>query len=110
MHVASPPSLAGRAKPCLLRMRIALAPVLGAVSGIAPHVLVGTDAIARAIESTGHRAGRGRRGGDGALLPAFIDTTCPHAHASALAGEPVRVRRMATGVERHFGRSEGVSA
>lgn len=58
MHVASPPSMAGRAKLCLLRMRIALAPVLGAVSGIAPHVLVGTDAIARAIESTGYRAER----------------------------------------------------
>lgn len=53
MTVASPQPLAGRVKPLLLRMRLALAAVLGTVSGIAPHVLHHVGPIAGAAIVSG---------------------------------------------------------
>ena len=39
MTTASSEPLAGRVKPLLLRMRLALAATVGTISGIAPHIL-----------------------------------------------------------------------
>ena len=53
MTAASPPPLARPTRPLLLRVRLALAAVLGTISGIAPHVLHHVGPIAGAAIVSG---------------------------------------------------------
>ena len=53
MTVASPQPVTGSAKSLLLRVRLALAAVLGTISGIAPHVLHHVGPIAGAAIVSG---------------------------------------------------------